>query len=129
VPHEAFADEIAIDFPSVDHLIERERDAFLGEAAGADLLTTVLSVSSASAASGATVPFALPLPSTCAACGGRGETWSDPCLACSGSGESLVQHPLRFTVPAGVADGARFRVRVSGPDARPLRVEVRIAVR
>jgi hypothetical protein len=29
--HDCFADEIAIDFPSVEPVVERMRDAFLGE--------------------------------------------------------------------------------------------------
>jgi DnaJ-class molecular chaperone len=129
VPHEVFADEIAIDFPSVDPLIERVRDAFLGERRSVDQLTTEVSVSSVNATAGTIVPLEIPLRGTCAFCGGRGETWAEPCLACSGSGESLVYHPVRFSVPAGVADGASFRFRVRSPDARSVRVEVRVAIR
>jgi hypothetical protein len=33
------------------------------------------------------------------------------------------------TLPAGVADGARFRFRVITPDAPTVRVEVRVSVR
>jgi hypothetical protein len=33
------------------------------------------------------------------------------------------------TVPPGVADGARFRFRVTSPDAAVVRVEVRVAIR
>ena len=45
-----------------------------------------------------------------------------------GSGESLFQHHVRVSLPAGVADGARFRFRVTSPHAS-VRVEVRVAVR
>jgi len=36
--NECFADEIAIDFPSVGRVVERMRDAFLGQPVDADLL-------------------------------------------------------------------------------------------
>jgi len=129
VAHEIFADEIAIDFPSVDHLVERVREGFLADDERAGVLTTELLVSSANASRGTVVPLEIPLPTTCSVCGGRGETWAEPCLKCSGSGESLVYHPIRFTVPPGVADGTRFRFRVTSPDGRSVRMEVRIAIR
>ena len=53
----------------------------------------------------------------------------EPCAACCGTGEALVQRPVRLTVPAGVADGARLRFRVYAPHAAPLRVVVRVAIR
>ena len=66
---------------------------------------------------------------TCPHCGGRGETWTEPCALCCGTGESLFHHPVRVSVPPRVADGARFRFRVTSPDAAPVRVEVRVAIR
>jgi hypothetical protein len=33
------------------------------------------------------------------------------------------------SVPPGVADGAKFRFRISSPHAAPVRVEIRVAVR
>jgi hypothetical protein len=131
MPHEIFADEIAIDFPSVDHLIERVRVAFLGEPESpeVELLTRDVSLSRARAATGATVPLEVPLRDTCRICGGRGESWAEPCLACAGSGETRVSYPVRFSVPAGVTDGARFRFRVTSPGARSVRVEVRVGIR
>ena len=41
MPHECFADEIAIDFPNVELAVERMRDAFLGERAGDHLHVVV----------------------------------------------------------------------------------------
>ena len=131
--HECFADEIAIDFPSVGHLVERVRDAFLGVRAGGpeDIAThtTEVSVSSRDASKGTVVPLEVPLRGTCSLCGGRGETWTEPCGECRGTGELLLSHPVRLSVPAGVAHGARLRFRVNRPHAAPLRVEVRVAVR
>jgi hypothetical protein len=129
VSQDCFADEIAIDFPSVEPLVERVRDAFLGERADGDTLTTELSLSRGEAFHGAVVPLEVPLRGTCRSCGGRGETWTEPCGACCGTGDSLVHHPVRVSVPAGVVNGARFRFRVSSPHAAPVRVEVKIAIR
>ena len=39
--HECFADEIAIDFPSVGNVVDRMRDAFLGERADAERVVPV----------------------------------------------------------------------------------------
>jgi hypothetical protein len=106
-PHDCFADEIAIDFPSVGDLVARVRDAWRG---------TV-------------VPLEVPLRGTCEICGGRGESWTEPCADCGGTGECQLSHPVRLSVPAGVANGARLRFRVNRPHAAPLRVEVRVAIR
>jgi hypothetical protein len=128
-PDDCFADEIAIDFPSVDHLIERVRDSFLGEADGADTLTTEVSLSSRDASHGVVLPIEVPVRRTCVLCGGRGETWTEPCDGCRGTGDALVHHAVRLSVPPGVADGARLRFRIRSPHAAPVRVEVRVAVR
>lgn len=127
--HDCFADEVAIDFPSVGPFVERVRDGFLGEGAGAGILTTEVWLSRRDASAGTIVHLEVPLRGTCTGCGGRGETWTERCAACGGTGHSFVRHPLRLSVPAGVADGARFRFRVSSPHAEPVRVEVRVAIR
>ena len=127
--HECFADEIAIDFPSAGRVVERMRDRFLGERPDADLLSAEVSVSKSEALTGLVVPLDIPLRTTCPRCGGRGETWTEPCLDCCGTGDWLSRHAVRVSVPAGVADGARLRFRLISPDASPVRVEVRVAVR
>ena len=129
VPHECFADEIAIDFPSVGHVVEQMRDAFLGECPGADLLTVELHLSKREAIDGLVVPLEVPIRETCVICGGRGESWTEPCGPCCGTGESLFRHGVRLSVPAGVADGTRLRFRVTSPHAASVRVEVRVAIR
>jgi len=126
---DCFADEIAIDFPSLEHVVERIRDAFLEERPAADILSTELQLSTLEARRGLIVPLDVPIRRTCRICGGRGETWTTPCDRCRGTGESLVHDPVRVSVPAGVADGARFRFRVSSPDAPSVRVELRVAIR
>jgi hypothetical protein len=128
-PRDCFADEIAIDFPSVGQFVARVRDRFLGTHAEADMLTTEVSVSRREASRGTVVPLNVPLRGTCADCGGRGETWAEPCFTCRGTGNSLVHHPVRVSVPAGVVNGTRLRFRVSSPLAISVRVEIRVAVR
>jgi hypothetical protein len=129
VSEDCFADEVAIDFPSVDHVVDRMRDAFLGERPAGDVLSAELRLSTVEALHGLVVPLDVPMRRTCAMCGGRGETWTEPCDACCGTGESLFHHPVRVTVPAGVVDGARFRFRVVARHAPPVRVELRVAIR
>ncbi len=129
MPHECFADEIAIDFPSVGHVVERMRDAFLGEDVDAGVICAEVFLSRREASDGLVVSIEVPIRATCPDCGGRGETWTEPCADCSGTGESVFRHPVRVSVPRGVADGARFRFRVTSPDAACVRVEVRVAIR
>ena len=127
---DCFQDEIAIDFPSMGGLIDRVRDAFLGED-GRDTAGTVkreVRLSNTQARRGMIVPLELPIRGMCRRCGGRGEVWTEPCLACCGSGDSLVRHPIRVSVPAGVSDGTRYRFKVSSPHAAPVRVELRVAI-
>jgi hypothetical protein len=127
--YECFADEIAIDFPSVGPAVERMRDAFLGEPLESDVLCTEVQLTKREASDGLVVPLSVPIRATCADCGGRGETWTEPCECCDGTGQSLFHHPVRVSVPAGVADGARFRFRITSPDAAAVRVELRVTVR
>ena len=124
-----YADEIAIDFPSVDDAVERMRDAFLGERAAGDVVSTEVRLSRHDARRGLVVPLEVPMRGTCAGCGGRGETWTEPCSECQGTGEALIRHPIKLSLPAGVSDGARLRFRVTSPHAASIRVEVRVAIK
>jgi hypothetical protein len=133
VPHAGFdrawsADELAIDFPSIAPAVERIRASMVGEEAERPLHAEVR-ISPREAADGITLPLDVPVRSACPLCGGRGETWMESCRACAGSGDSLFHHRVRLSVPPGVADGARFRFRVSSPLAAPTRVDVHVAVR
>ena len=127
MPQDCFADEIAIDFPSVDLAVERMRDAFLGEHED-DLLRREVLVSRREAWDGLVVPIDVPLRGLCRHCGGRGGTWTEPCADCRGTGTWLQHHSVRVTLPPGVADGARIRFCVSSPGADSVRVEIRIAI-
>ncbi|MCC7418188.1 MAG: hypothetical protein IT176_13700 [Acidobacteria bacterium] len=129
MPSECFADEIAIDFPSVGHAVERMRDAFLDARGDAGRLTMEISLSTREASGGLTMPLDVPVRATCPGCGGRGESWTEPCGACEGTGAALYLYPVRLNLPAGLVDGARLRFRVRSERAAPVRVEVRVAVR
>jgi len=126
---ECFADEIAIDFPSVGRVVPRMRDAFLGERHDADVLHADVSVSQREALAGHIVTLELPVRATCPNCGGRGESGTERCHLCRGTGESWFQHPVRVPLPPRVADGARLRFRLRSPDASTVRVELRVAIR
>lgn len=126
--HDCFADEIAIDFPSVGHVVERMRATFLGEPAEDDVVTSELLLSSRDASDGLVVPIDVPIRATCPDCGGRGETWTEPCGACCGTGDSMLHHSVRIAVPPGIPDGTRLRFRLSSSFAPSVRVEVRVAI-
>ncbi len=126
-----FDDEVAIDFPSVHAAVERMRASFVAassEADGRRQLSAELILSPREAFDGVTVPLDVPVRCICLACGGRGETWPDPCDSCDGSGESLGRHPVRLVVPPRVQDGDRFALSVTAPHAPPTRVEVRVVL-
>jgi hypothetical protein len=128
VSQNCFADEIAIDFPSAGRVVERMRDAFLGEVSRDDVFATELPLSRRQAHDGLDVRLTVPIHGACATCGGRGESWAEPCAQCLGTGESLFHHSVRVAVAAGVTDGATFRFRVTSPHTGSVRVEVRVAI-
>jgi hypothetical protein len=131
MPHECFADEIAIDFPSVDLAVERMRDAFLGARGSddaADVVRRHVFLSRREAVDGVVVPVEVPIAGLCRHCGGRGEVWTERCHACDGAGSSVHHHAVRVSVPPRVADGACFRFRVTPPEADSVRVEIRVAI-
>jgi hypothetical protein len=112
---DCFADEIAIDFPSLDHVVERIRDAFLEERPGADVLSTELQLSIGEARRGLIVPLDVPMRRTCRPCGGRGETWTTPCGAGVGTGRGCRRRTVSISreLP-GCPVGSR---RASGRDS------------
>jgi hypothetical protein len=123
-----FADEIAIDFPSMGAVVDRMRAGLLGAAADEPSHSAAISLSRRDAFSGVTVPIDVPLRCTCQHCGGRGETWEEPCAGCDGSGERAGSHQVRLAVPAGTADGTRLRFLVAPAQGVPTRVEVTVLV-
>jgi hypothetical protein len=122
-----FADEVVIDFPSVAPAVERIRSAFLVDERAATM-TAAIQLSRREANEGTTVPLAVPVRCTCHECGGRGETWPQPCTRCAGSGSELLHHQVHVTVPAGVEDGACFHFSVAQRHDLSTRIELRVLV-
>ena len=77
---------------------------------------------------GLTTPLVVPIRSACQFCGGRGESWAEPCGRCAGSGEALFYHTVSVAVPPRITDGATFRFRVTSPLTGSVRVSVRISI-
>jgi len=123
----SFADEVAIDFPSLAEAVERMQTAFV-ERDDNERLRAEITVSRRDAGRGVAVPLDLPLRSTCRHCGGRGEVWGDACQDCGGHGHAFRQRRLTVTVPAGVSDGDWFRFSVTPARGPRTRVELRVAV-
>jgi DnaJ-class molecular chaperone len=127
----SFADEVAIDFPAVtagSDKVVRMRLAFDEADVTDERLSAEITLSRHQAGAGAAVPLEVPLRWTCRHCGGRGEVWGDRCDGCEGSGHARRRRMLTVSVPAGVADGARFSFSVSPPRGPRTRVDVRVAV-
>lgn len=127
---DCFADEIAIDFPSVGVYTARVREAFLADSTRerGRTLKTEVSLSSNEAHRGAIVPIDVLLRATCAECGGRGEVWDEECRACRGTGNAVLPRRLKVIVPPRVADGSCFHFRVRAPQEAAVHVELRVAV-
>lgn len=127
---DCFADEIAIDFPSVGLLTARVREAFLAGTARdrPRTLKTEVCLSSHEAHRGTIVPVDVMLRETCPHCGGRGEIWAERCLACCGTGDAVVPHRLKVIVPPRVTDGFCLHFRIRAPHEASVHVELRVAV-
>lgn len=123
----SLSDEVAIDFPSMRGPIGRMRAGF-GDTVDARPLVALVQLSTRQAGTGVKVPLDVPLARACARCGGRGESWNAACAPCDGTGTTTERYPLVLTVPAGVADGARFAFSVAHPRGHRAHVEVRVAV-
>jgi hypothetical protein len=124
---DCFADEVVIDFPSVAPAVDRMRRSFLGDEDAAALSATI-HLTPREARQGAMIPLVVPLSCTCGACGGRGESWTEPCRRCQGSGAEMRRHQLQVLVPAGVLDGARLRFTLAPRHDPPTRVELHVLV-
>lgn len=128
-PTAAFADEVALGFPSMEGLVDGIRASFFGrDPDAAATHTRQVALTPRQAHRGAQVPLAIEVRHTCPLCGGRGELSDAPCGVCRGAGSGLLPQQLRLRVPPGVRDGTRLRFSVSSPYAAETRVEVRIAV-
>jgi hypothetical protein len=124
---DCFADEVVIDFPSVAPAVEKMRHAFVDGDRVVPLHARI-NLSPRQACEGVRLPLEVPVRTTCRSCGGRGETWSERCAQCNATGTEVLRHQVHVHVPAGVADGARFRFNVATRHDPPTRVELQVAV-
>jgi molecular chaperone DnaJ len=69
--------------------------------------------------------FELTSQERCATCGGSGEVAGATCHVCQGQGVVMKPHRIEAKIPAGVADGARVRIRGSAVGDIYLKVAVR----
>ena len=122
-----FADEIAIDFPSVASAVERIRRGLVHDD-HAQPLPAVLTLSKVKARTGVVTPLSVPVRATCRSCGGRGESWTENCACCYGTGAEMRTHTVQITVPRGVADGATFWFSVTPRSQPSTRIALRILV-
>jgi DnaJ-class molecular chaperone len=125
---EWFADEVAIDFPSVSDVLDRMRHAFFAGSVFGELSAEIV-LSPLEAFRGITIPLGIPVRQTCPSCGGRGETWQEWCDPCGGCGDIRAFHEVEVRVPAGVRGGERFRFSVTPAGAPHTVVDVRISIR
>lgn len=54
------------------------------------------------------------IAATCQRCRGQGEVITSPCKRCHGEGRVRDQRKITVTIPAGIEDGSRLRVRGEG---------------
>jgi hypothetical protein len=125
-----FHDDVAIDYPSLSGCVDRVRRTLLaeGERDRREPHKVRLHISGRQAYCGTVLSTRVPVRAMCIACGGRGETWSDPCGACEGAGIAHEQALLRVSVPPRSADGVRLYFRLHPPQASAVRVEVTLSV-
>ena len=124
------ANEVARGFPSMLPIVPRIIGAFFGAPGRIrDTHSRWVELSPREALEGARIPVELPVRPTCPVCGGRGETWAEPCGICVGTGSGHLSHQLELPVPPGVRHGTRLKFSVTPPYAPETHVELRIAVR
>ncbi len=125
----AWRDEVAVDFPSARQALDHARRDFADVEAPGLPVDVDVTLSAIEARRSARVPLCLHLPATCDACGGRGETWSDPCPACAATGTAAMARYVVVRVPANTPDGTRLRYRLTLPYGPLVRLDVRLTVR
>ena len=136
-PHDSWhSDEIAVDFPAMDSIIQRMRESFFGSSDNPggwtdetqSTHTVEIELTARQADKGIRVPLNLPIRHTCPMCSGRGELWNKPCGVCDSTGGGLLSHRLQLKVPPGVRHGTRLSFSVNPSYAAETHIEVRIII-
>ena len=125
----SFADEVAIDFPSMAAMVCRIRETFSPDDATADPLPLDIEITPQQARRGLEAPLSVSLTGTCPACGGRGEILQEACSACEGCGSQCLPHHVTVNIPPRIADGACLRFSLTSVFAPPTPVELHVAIR
>ena len=118
-------DEVAIDFPSMDGVLDRIRADFFGADVASDIAEAELALSRAEASRGLHAVVDVAGPAVCQACGGRGEVWADACGGCRGAGRTTRVRRVRLSIPPGVRHGARMRLGITELHDLDLRIVIR----
>ncbi len=121
-------DEVALDFPSGRHALDRVRRDFADTDAPVPVAVDI-TLSSRDARRSARVPLCLQVPAVCEGCGGRGEVWDEPCGTCAGAGTARVARYVVVRVPANTVDGTTLRYRLALPYGPRVSLDVRLTVR
>lgn len=124
---EWLADEVVVDFPSIGRAVERMRRPFVARPDTMPAVSCEVRLSAAEALRPQWLAVDVPVRSECHACGGRGGGWRECCPRCGGSGSHVDRRPVRFALPAAVADGDEFRFALPADDARGA-LHVRVSV-
>lgn len=124
-----WADEVPEAFPSMRALVDRMRLAFFG---GADPAATAwwaeVRLTAGQARRGGRVWVEVPVRRVCDSCGGRGESWAEPCPRCGGHGDGVRLQSVDVAIPPGVRDGTWLAFDLEVPKAAPVGVRVRVTV-
>jgi hypothetical protein len=123
-----FGDEVAVDFPSATAAVERARRRFVEPDDSGSFAVACVALTGIEARRGGRVPIRVYLPTTCTACGGRGESWGARCESCAGEGSAPTPRYLVLRMPPGLRDGASLQFRLRDPNT-PTRVIVQVSVR
>lgn len=120
--------EIGIDFPSMEPVVDRMQSAFFRNA-GAVGLDRMFELVVAPDEIGRSVEIVLAVPYriACESCGGRGESWQRWCDACGSSGETDIRQRVRVVLPRRATDGTRFVLRVLDAELPEVDVRIRVA--
>jgi hypothetical protein len=124
---EAWADEVAIDFPSVPTLVARVRDTFLDEENAPRTLAEDVVLTPAKASEGGERTVLVTRHHPCQTCEGRGERWLEPCQHCAGRGERTTRQHVAVTIPPNVRDGEHLRIALDR-GAVPVYVSIQIGI-